>query len=107
VSHSLLQQSDNVGHRKDHLDVGVLFGGESAELLHGSLLFDLISFLHIDSLLVLGRTINRRPIMAATLRIATFYGLTGNLHTDFPVAGMPDDCQHGKVSLCDLPYYFY
>jgi hypothetical protein len=60
-------------------DVGVLFGGELAELLHGLLLFDLISFLHSDSLLFLDRNINRRPFMAASLRVATFYGLTGNL----------------------------
>jgi hypothetical protein len=51
VSYSLLQQTDDVGHRKDHLHVGILFGGEPAELLHGSLLFDLILFLHSDSLL--------------------------------------------------------
>ena len=79
VPHSLLQQAHDVGHRKDHLNVGVLFGGEPAELLHGSLLFDLVSFLHSDSLLFLGRKINRRPIMAASLRVATFYELTGNL----------------------------
>jgi hypothetical protein len=79
VSYSLLQQTDDVGHRKDHLHVGILFGGEPAELLHGSLLLDLISFLHSDSLLFLGRKINRWPIMAASLRVATFYGLSDNL----------------------------
>jgi len=36
-----LAVSDDVGQRKDHLDVRVLFGGDPAELLHGSLLFDL------------------------------------------------------------------
>jgi len=30
---------------KDHLDVGILFIGDPAELLHGSLLFDLVSSL--------------------------------------------------------------
>ena len=79
MSYPLLQQTDDVGHRKDHLHVGILFGGEPAELLHGSLFLDLISFLHSDSLLFLGRNINRRPIMAASLRVATFYGLPGNL----------------------------
>jgi len=44
-----LQQTHDVGHRKDHLNVGVLFGRESAELLNGSLLFDLIAFLPSDS----------------------------------------------------------
>ncbi len=51
VAHAFLQQADDVGHRQDHLDVGVLFGGEPAELLHGPLLVDLVSFLHSDSLL--------------------------------------------------------
>jgi hypothetical protein len=81
VSHPLLQQAHDVGHRQDHLDVGVLFGREPVELLHRSLLFDLISFLHSDSLLFLGRKINRRPIMAASLRVATFYELPGNLES--------------------------
>jgi len=45
VSHALLQQTHDVGHRKDHLNVGILFAREPAELLHGSLLFDLVSFL--------------------------------------------------------------
>jgi hypothetical protein len=31
------------------LDVGIRFGGEPAELLHGALLVNLISFLHSDS----------------------------------------------------------
>ena len=44
-------------------------------------LLDLVSFLHSDSLLFLGRKINRRPIMAASLRVATFYDLPGNLPT--------------------------
>src|ERR1035437_8109937 len=72
VSYSLLQQTDDVGHRKDHLHVGILLGGEPAELLHGSLLFDLISFLHSDSLLFSWQKNNRRPIMAASLRVAYF-----------------------------------
>src|ERR1035437_1861312 len=77
VSYSLLQQTDDVGHRKDHLHVGILFGGEPAELLHGSLLFDLISFLHSDSLLFSWQKNNRRPIMAASLRVAYFLRIYG------------------------------
>ena len=46
-----LQQSDDLGHRKDHLQVGVFFAGQLSKLLHRSLLVDLISFLHSDSLL--------------------------------------------------------
>jgi hypothetical protein len=41
----LLQHADNIGQRKDHLDVGILFGGDPAELLHGSLRLDLVLFL--------------------------------------------------------------
>jgi hypothetical protein len=54
-----------------------LLRGDPAELLHGSLLFDLVLSLHSDSLLFLGRKTNRRPIMAASLRVATFYDLPG------------------------------
>jgi hypothetical protein len=79
VAHALPQHADDVGQRKDHLDVWILLGGDPAELLHGSLLFDLVLSLHSDSLLFLGRKINRRPIMAASLRVATFYDLPGNL----------------------------
>ena len=45
VAHALLQYADDVGQRQNHLDVGVLFGRDPAELLHGSLLFNLILFL--------------------------------------------------------------
>src|SRR5258708_493914 len=51
---SWAQQADNLGERQDHLDVRVLFGGESAELLHGPLFFNLVSSLRSDSLLFLG-----------------------------------------------------
>src|ERR1035437_9943428 len=86
VSYSLLQQTDDVGHRKDHLHVGILFGGEPAELLHGSLLFDLISFLHSDSLLFSWQKNNRRPIMAASLRVAYFLRIYGQSLQGFGVA---------------------
>src|SRR5579862_5517271 len=55
VAHALLQQADYVGQWQDHLNVGVLVGSDPAELLHGSLLLDLVSSLHSDSLLFLGR----------------------------------------------------
>lgn len=55
--------ADNIGQRKDHPDVGILFGGDLAELLHGPLLFDLVLFLQAGSLLFLGGKIDRRPIM--------------------------------------------
>jgi len=37
-----------------------MFGGEPAELLHGPLLIDLVSFLNSDSPLFLGRKTTRR-----------------------------------------------
>jgi hypothetical protein len=49
VADALLKQAHDPGERQDHLDSGVLFAGEPAELLHGSLLVDLVSFLHSDS----------------------------------------------------------
>jgi hypothetical protein len=42
----VLQRADNVGQWKDHLDVWVLLRGDPEELLHGSLLFDLVLSLH-------------------------------------------------------------
>jgi len=42
-------------------------------------LFNLVSSLHSDSLLFLGRKIDPRPIMAGGLRVATFYELSGIL----------------------------
>jgi hypothetical protein len=77
VAHALLQHADDVRQRKDHLDVWILLRGDPAKLLHGSLLFDLVLSLHSYSLLFLGRKTNRRPIMAASLRVATFYDLPG------------------------------
>ena len=79
MPHSLLQQADDVGHWKDHLNVRVLFGGEPAELLHGSLLFDLVSSLHSDSLLFLAEKSTVGLLWAASLRVATFYELPGKV----------------------------
>jgi hypothetical protein len=67
-------------------DWGDLFGGDPAELLHGSLLFDLVLSLHSDSLLFSWQKTNRRPIMAAGVRVATFYELPGNLFAQKPAA---------------------
>jgi hypothetical protein len=55
VADSFLQKSHDLGHGKDHLDAGILFAGQLAELLHRALLVDLVSFLHSDSLLFLRR----------------------------------------------------
>src|ERR1039458_1098546 len=51
VADSFLQETHDLGHGKDHLDVGILFVGQLAELLHRSLLVDLVSSFHSDSLL--------------------------------------------------------
>jgi hypothetical protein len=40
VADSFLQKSHDVGHGKDHLDTGILFAGQLAELLHRALLVD-------------------------------------------------------------------
>src|ERR1019366_4184413 len=48
-----------------------LFVGQLAELLHRSLLVDLVSSFHSDSLLFLGRKNHPRPIMTADVRVAT------------------------------------
>jgi hypothetical protein len=47
--------------------------------LHRSLLVDLVSSFHSDSLLFLGRKNHPRSIMTADVRVATFYELTGIL----------------------------
>jgi hypothetical protein len=75
VTDSFLQKAHHLGHGKDHLDVGVLFAGELAELLYRSLLLNLVSSLHSDSLLFPGGKFPRL-IMAEGLRVATFYELT-------------------------------
>jgi hypothetical protein len=44
VADSFLQQPDDLGHGKDHLQVGILFAGQLSEFLHRSLLVDLYRF---------------------------------------------------------------
>src|SRR6266511_2029071 len=78
MSDAVLQQADDFGQREDHLDVGVLFGGEPAKLLHGPLLVDLVLFLHSDSLLFLAENYSK-VIMPSGVRVATSYELTGIL----------------------------
>src|SRR5208337_347649 len=55
VAHSFLQKPHDLGHGKNHLDAGILFTGQLAELLHRALLVDLVSSLHSDSPFFLGR----------------------------------------------------
>jgi hypothetical protein len=43
------QKSHELGHGKDHLNVGILLAGQLAKLLYRSLLVDLVSSLHSDS----------------------------------------------------------
>ena len=69
------------GQRQDHLDVGVDFGGEPAELLHGALLVNLVSFLQSDSpySFILWREISLRLSRLGEWRVATFYELPDDL----------------------------
>src|SRR5271169_6546660 len=80
VTDSFLQKTHDAGHGKDHLDVGVLFAGQLAELLYRPLLLDLVSSLHSDSLLFLGRKLPSAHYDRG-VRVATFYELTGILAT--------------------------
>ena len=94
MADAILQHADDVGHRQDHLDVGVLFGGEPAKLLHRSLLVDLVSFLHSDSPFFLAENYPK-AITPSGVRVATFYALTGILPADrTPVTGpgVAGDC---------------
>src|SRR5579872_2026685 len=93
VADALLQQAHYLGQRQHHLNVGVLFGCEPAELLHGSLLFDLVLSLHSDSLLFLGRKNSPSAHYGRGLRVATFYGLPGILPTKCSGALHPRTCR--------------
>src|SRR5207244_12953859 len=76
---AFLLKSHDLGHGNDHLNVAILFAGKLSELLHRSLLVNLVSASHSDSVLFLGRKNHPRPIMTADVRVATFYELTGIL----------------------------
>src|ERR1019366_4567861 len=90
VADSFLQKSHDLGHRKHHLKVGILFAGQLPEFLHRSLLVDLVSSFHSDSLLFLGRKNHPRSIMTADVRVATFYELTGILSNESRWMFRPD-----------------
>jgi hypothetical protein len=67
----------NVGHWQDQLHGRVLFGGDPAELLHGSLLFDLVLFLQATLSFFLAEKTTRRPIMP-TVESRYFLRFTGH-----------------------------
>src|SRR6266446_288654 len=78
MPHTFLEHSHYPRQRQDHLDVGIGFGGKPAELLHGALLVNLISFLHSDSPFSWKKNFPE-AITPRGVRVATFYGLPGNL----------------------------
>src|SRR5437762_10800039 len=77
MPHTFLEHSHYPRQRQDHLDVGIGFGGKPAELLHGALLVNLISFLHSDSPFSWKKNFPE-AITPRGVRVATFYGLPGN-----------------------------
>src|SRR5205823_9892020 len=77
MPHTFLEHSHYPRQRHDHLDVGIGFGGKPAELLHGALLVNLISFLHSDSPFSWKKNFPE-AITPRGVRVATFYGLPGN-----------------------------
>jgi hypothetical protein len=60
------------------MDFCLRTGGEPAKLLHGTLLVDLISFLHSDSPYSWKKNFPE-AITPRGVRVATSYGLPGNL----------------------------
>ena len=50
LPYAILQQMRDLGHGQDQLHGRVLFGGDPAELLHGSLLFGVAKVLHDNKL---------------------------------------------------------
>jgi len=77
LAHPILQQMRNIGHWQDQLHGRVLFGGDPAELLHGSLLFDLVLFLQATLSFFLAEKTTRRPIMP-TVESRYFLRFTGH-----------------------------
>jgi hypothetical protein len=76
VAHTFLEHACDPRQRQDHLDVGICFCGEPAELLHGALLVNLISFLHSDSPFSWKKNFPE-AITPRGARVATFYDLPG------------------------------
>src|SRR2546421_7879919 len=85
MPHTFLEHSHYPRQRQDHLDVGIGFGGKPAELLHGALLVNLISFLHSDSPFSWKKNFPE-AITPRGVRVATFYGLPGNFFLSAPRA---------------------
>src|SRR5580765_4936484 len=77
------QPAHHLGHGQHHLHRWVSIGGHCLELLHSSLRFNLVWFLHSDSLLFSAKENCSEPIRLGALRVATFYDLPG-----IPYAGV-------------------
>jgi hypothetical protein len=94
MAHALLQHAYDPCQRQDHLDVRVRFGRDPAELLHGALLINLISFLHGDSPFSWKKNFPE-AITPRGVRVATFSELPGNFHAaaDIP-SGADEYVQH-------------
>jgi len=80
VADSLLQQAYDLGQWQHHLDVRVLFGRDPAELLHGSLLFDLVLFLQATLSFFLAEN---SPSLISTIYRAISCCETSLTHSDF------------------------
>src|SRR5437764_6476549 len=88
MPHTFLEHSHYPRQRQDHLDVGIGFGGKPAELLHGALLVNLISFLHSDSPFSWKKNFPE-AITPRGVRVATFYDLPG-------IPTLPNGSYEGK-----------
>ena len=64
---------------------GILLRGDPAELLHGSLLFDLVLSLHSDSLLFLGRKNQPSAYYGRQFESRYFLRFTGHRSSEVPV----------------------
>src|SRR5204863_7563395 len=80
MPHTFLEHSHYPRQRQDHLDVGIRFGGEPAELLHGALLVNLISFLHSDSPFSWKKNFPE-AITPRGVRVAYFLRITGQFRS--------------------------
>jgi PAS domain S-box-containing protein len=76
LSHALVQPTDHLRHRQHHLHGRIPFRGHGLELLHRTLDFNLVWFLHVATLLSLLREISLRLSRLRETRVAT-------LPTDF------------------------
>jgi hypothetical protein len=76
-AHPLAQPTDHRGHRQHHLHCRIPVFGHQFQLLHRTLRFDLIWFLHSDSLLFSAKKTARSLSKIPSLRVAIFYDLPG------------------------------